>query len=89
MRLARLAAPAILALALLAAPLVVEAQRPGNVPRIGYLEIAPAEGPSPAMIDAFRQGLRELGYVEGRNIVIEYRSGGRGGSTGSRISRPS
>src|SRR5712692_5113675 len=59
----------------LAAPLAAEAQPAGKVPRIGYLEIASAELPvSQAMLDAFRQGLRERGYVEGQTIVIEYRA---------------
>ncbi len=48
------------------------AQQPTKIPRIGYLS-----GASPAAfagrVDAFRQGLRELGYVEGKNIVIEWR----------------
>ena len=47
-----------------------EAQQPGNVPRIGFLSQAPPAGPN---IEAFRQGLRERGYVEGKTIVIEYR----------------
>ena len=48
------------------------AQQPAKVPRIGFLG---ATSPSTisARIEAFRQGLRELGYVEGKNIVIEYR----------------
>jgi len=46
------------------------AQQPGNVPRIGFLTQAPPAGPS---IEAFRQGLRDHGYVEGKNILIEYR----------------
>src|SRR5215831_12784618 len=49
-----------------------EAQQTGKVPRIGFLM-----GTSPSTIsdriEAFRQGLRELGYVEGKNIAIEYR----------------
>jgi putative ABC transport system substrate-binding protein len=49
-----------------------DAQQPAKVPRIGYLAAAPAST-NPARIEAFRQGLRELGYVEGKNIVIEYR----------------
>jgi putative ABC transport system substrate-binding protein len=51
---------------------VVQAQQPAKVPRTGYLGATP---PStyPARIEAFRQGLRELGYVEGKNIVVEYR----------------
>jgi putative ABC transport system substrate-binding protein len=55
---------------LLAAPLAAEAQQAGKVPRIGYIR---AEGPPAADIEAFRQGLREHGYVEGKNIVVEYR----------------
>src|SRR5262245_53902756 len=47
----------------------VEAQQPTKVPRIGYLT-GSATNPR---IDAFHQGLRELGYVEGKNIVIEWR----------------
>ena len=60
------------ALALLAAAVVAEAQQPAKAPRIGFLG-----GSSPsaisARIETFRQGLRELGYVEGKNIVIEWR----------------
>jgi putative ABC transport system substrate-binding protein len=48
----------------------VEAQQSRNVPRIGFLTQAP---PAAALIEAFRQGLREHGYVEGKTIVIEYR----------------
>ena len=58
---------------LLAAPLAAGAQQAGKVYRIGYL----AGGSSTSvahLIEAFRQGLRELGWVEGQNIVIEYRS---------------
>jgi ABC-type uncharacterized transport system substrate-binding protein len=49
-----------------------EAQQSAKVPRIGYLTGATLDGQS-ARIESFRQGLRELGYVEGKNIVIEYR----------------
>ena len=56
---------------LLAAPLAVEAQ--GKVPRIGYLG-ANSPAANVERIEAFRQGLLELGYVEGKNIVIEWRS---------------
>src|SRR5919106_6756200 len=49
---------------------VAEAQRPGNIPRIGFL--APQSRPA-GRIEAFRQGLRDLGYTEGQNIKIEYR----------------
>jgi putative ABC transport system substrate-binding protein len=51
---------------------IVEAQQPTKIPRIGYLG-ANFPTTNPARIEAFRQGLRELGYVEGKNIGIEYR----------------
>ena len=50
----------------------VEAQQPTKVPRIGFLSAFSGSSLS-ARIEAFRQGLRELGYVEGKNIVVEYR----------------
>ena len=50
-----------------------EAQQPTKVPRIGFLIPVSASTLS-ARVEAFRQGLRELGYVEGKNIVIEWRS---------------
>ena len=60
-------------LGLLAAPLTAEAQQAGKVYRIGMLErTQPAT--NAANFEAFRRGLRELGYVEGKNLVIEYRS---------------
>ncbi len=49
-----------------------EAQQPTKIPRIGYLGGASLSA-IPERINAFRQGLRELGYVEGKNIVIEFR----------------
>jgi len=49
-----------------------EAQQPTKIPRIGYLSPT-SPSISPTRIEAFRQGLRELGYVEGKNIIIEYR----------------
>jgi putative ABC transport system substrate-binding protein len=55
-------------------PLAARAQRPGKIPRIGYLSPASAStGAGLARDEAFREGLRELGYVEGKNIVIEHR----------------
>ena len=57
--------------AFLAAPLAAEAQQAAKVPRIGYL--ATSRGPSPHLYEALLQGLRDLGYAEGRNIVIDYR----------------
>src|SRR5437867_459179 len=50
-----------------------QAQQPAKVPRIGFL-IATSQLVSSARVEAFRQGLRELGYLEGKNIVIEWRS---------------
>jgi len=59
--------------AILAAPLAVDAQPP-KVARIGYLVTGSLESPEAQVIlNAFRQGLRERGYVEGQNILIEYR----------------
>ena len=58
---------------LLAVAVIAEAQQPKKVPRIGYLS-GPSLSANAARIEAFRQGLRELGYVEGKNIVIEWRS---------------
>ena len=57
---------------ILASVLFAHAQQPKKVPRIGYLTGAPLPANS-ARHEAFRQGLRELGYVEGKNIVIEWR----------------
>lgn len=63
-----------LALLLLAAPVTADAQPAAKVARIGYLLLPPlAEKPSVER-QAFLQGLRELGYEEGRTIVMEYRS---------------
>jgi putative ABC transport system substrate-binding protein len=62
----------VLSVAILACTHPAQAQQPKKVPRIGFLATV-----SPSTIsdrvEAFRQGLRELGYVEGKNIVIEYR----------------
>jgi ABC-type uncharacterized transport system substrate-binding protein len=66
---------AVLALSLLAAPLVAEAQPAAKFTRIGYLSTNLAG--TPHRPEAFRQGLRVLGYVEGRNLVIEYRDAER------------
>jgi putative ABC transport system substrate-binding protein len=60
---------------LLAVAVIAEAQPPGKVPRIGYLVTGSLESPETrVLLDAFRQGLSERGYVEGQNIVIEYRA---------------
>ena len=57
--------------ALLAAPLAAEAQQTGKVPRIGVLTTNPMTG---ALQEAFRQGLRDHAYVEGQNILVEWRA---------------
>ena len=57
----------------LAAPLASFAQQQGKVWRIGMLETT-STTLNAANLDGFRQGLRDLGYVEGRNLIIEYRS---------------
>ena len=56
---------------LLAAPLAAGAQQAAKVPRIGYLGLNRAA--SRHLGEAFLQGLRDLGYVEGRNVVVDYR----------------
>ena len=71
-------------LGLLAAPLAAGAQQAAKVPRIGYL--SPNLAAFPHLPEAFRQGMRDLGYVEGRNLVIEYRDAG-GSPSGSPLSR--
>jgi putative ABC transport system substrate-binding protein len=57
-------------LVILTAPLAAEAQPPGKVYRIGYLDTAP---PPAHLWDALLEGLRERGYIEGRSIVFEHR----------------
>ena len=63
----------ILSLGLLAAPLPADAQQAGKVYRIGYL----AQGRQERREEAFRQGLRQLGYIEGQSIIIEWRFGSK------------
>src|SRR6266478_7288932 len=62
----------LVAVVLLALGVTAEAQQPKKVPRIGHLNTATLSAIA-ERIEAFRQGLRELGYVEGKNIVIEWR----------------
>jgi putative ABC transport system substrate-binding protein len=74
MTIGRAALAAGLALSILTAPIVVHTQQPpGKTAHIGYLSFR--SGPSHAE-EAFRQGLRELGYVEGQNLSIEFRWAG-------------
>jgi putative ABC transport system substrate-binding protein len=62
----------LLVVVLLAAAVIAEPQETQKVPRIGFL-FAVSPSAVSARIEAFRQGLRELGYVEGKSIVIEWR----------------
>jgi len=64
---------ALLAVAIISTPLAAEAQQTGKVWRIGVLETT-SVALNAANLEAFRQGLRELGYVERQNYAIEYRS---------------
>lgn len=63
---------AVTLLLLTAVPPQIEAQQPAKMPRIGYLAAATQSGNTPRR-EAFLQGLRELGYEAGKNILIEYR----------------
>ena len=60
----------IVAAAILTAIDPALAQQPAKIPRIGFLSGASAPA---ASVQAFQQGLRDLGYVEGKNILVEYR----------------
>ena len=74
-----------LILSLLAAPLATEAQPVGKIPRLGVLALGlPDRG-----LDPFRQGLQDLGYVEGKTIAIAYRFAEGKAEIGSRSLRPS
>jgi len=68
----RAARATTLTIALLVAPLAAEAQPSSDIPRIGYLSLNLTAGDTRPR-EAFFQGLRDLGYVEGKNLVIEYR----------------
>src|SRR5215472_14570916 len=62
----------IIAFVLVVTGAVAKAQQPGKVPRIGFLDSSNASG-SAVLVDAFRQELSKLGWIEGKNITIEYR----------------
>ena len=64
-----------LTLSILAAPLAAAGQQAGKIPRIGWLSpFTPPTGSNPLLnVNVFREGLRELGWVEGQTIALEYR----------------
>jgi putative ABC transport system substrate-binding protein len=62
----------LVAVAVLAFAVIAEAQQPKRVPQLGHLTAGSAR--SASRVEAFRQGLRALGYVEGKDIVIQYRN---------------
>jgi len=70
MRLATIAA----AFVLFSAPLAVEAQQPGKVYRVGILTNKASDPAEARLWQAFRSGLRERGWIEGQNILIEFRA---------------
>jgi hypothetical protein len=53
-------------------PVVARAQQLADIPRIGFLGLGPASAFA-SRVEALRQGMRDLGYIEGKNIVIEFR----------------
>jgi putative ABC transport system substrate-binding protein len=60
--------------ALLFAPSVsAEAQQPGKIPRIGFMTATGDSSTPGPQVEGFRQGLKELGYIEGKNCMVEYR----------------
>src|SRR6266536_1384090 len=62
----------LLTVLLLASSHLAEAQQPKKIPRIGYLATGSANT-GKTNLEAFRQGLRDLGYIEGKNLRVEYR----------------
>ena len=63
-----------LLVALLAAPFTARGQSPAKMPRVGVLQVGTAAGSQP-LFEAFKQGMKERGYVEGRHVVFERRHG--------------
>ncbi|MBI2089239.1 MAG: ABC transporter substrate-binding protein, partial [Deltaproteobacteria bacterium] len=60
-------------LGILAMPIAAEAQRQAKVPRLGYVSGSGDPSAAGPHVEAFRQGLRDRGYIEGKNILVEYR----------------
>jgi ABC-type uncharacterized transport system substrate-binding protein len=63
----------LVALSLVGAIAIAEAQQPTKIPRIGYAASGGDINNPGLMVEAFRRGLRDLGYIEGKNIIVEYR----------------
>jgi putative ABC transport system substrate-binding protein len=72
MMIMRAALAATLALCVFAAPLVAEAQPAGKVWRVGYLTV-PSRETAHSVADTFQRALRDLGWIEGQNLVLDYR----------------
>lgn len=64
----------IVVIADLALAPLIQAQQPPRIPRIGYISGRDAASPGP-LVAAFRQGLRKHNYIEGKNLIVEYRFG--------------
>jgi putative ABC transport system substrate-binding protein len=73
MKLARLALVVMLVVGLLTAALAAEAQQAARTPRIAILGVRAMD---PSLVEAFKQGLGEFGYREGRNVVVEFAEAG-------------
>jgi putative ABC transport system substrate-binding protein len=70
----RASVPSILVVAVLVAfAVTAEAQQPKKVPRIGYLSTTGDPKTPGSQVEAFRQGLRDFGYIEAKNVLVEYR----------------
>ena len=57
----------------LAAPLGADAQQAANVARVGILRPAPPSPEAACVLEAFKQGLREHGYIDGQNVAVDFR----------------
>jgi putative tryptophan/tyrosine transport system substrate-binding protein len=62
----------VLCTMLFALGFAAEAQQPKKIPLVGYVSSNTPSSPGP-LLGSFRQGLRDLGYIEGKNILVEYR----------------